>query len=114
MIYPLASLDINLRVRLVDAYGDGTVWASIEDGQGRTTRICIDGRKSSVTRNRLFERAKHPSDPDCVIVELVAPEEGLVVALISEWLDSNDGLEGLTERGRVIVREALLRLGDVP
>jgi hypothetical protein len=36
-IYALASLGPDLRVKLVDAYGDGTVSAAIEDGQGLST-----------------------------------------------------------------------------
>jgi hypothetical protein len=112
MRLPVLSLVGSLRVALVDAYGDGTVWFTIEDSGGRRATLCIDGREGSSTRHRLFDLARHPGKPGAVLLELGGPEEGLVVPLVSRWLDSAGPRElGLTEFGWEIVRDALLRLG---
>jgi hypothetical protein len=111
----IASLGRDACVHLMDAYGDGTVWASIKDGQGRFTQVCIDGRRGSPTRHRLFEQARHPRKQGAVLIELGAAEEGIIVPLLSHWLDSSGPREfGLTERGKEIIQEALLRLGEPP
>ena len=48
-----------------------------------------------------------------VLIELGEPQEGLVISLVSQWLDSAAAAD-LTEYGKEIVQEALLRFGDVP
>ena len=48
-----------------------------------------------------------------VLVELGEPEEGIVVSLLSHWLDSaGPKAQGLSEYGWEMARDALLRLGD--
>jgi hypothetical protein len=109
----IASLENDARVKLVDAYGDGTIWASIEDGQGHCATVCIDGRRGSPTRHRLFELARHPRQQGAVLIDFGAPEEGFVVPLLSRWLDSREPREvGLTEYGKEFIQAALLRLGE--
>jgi hypothetical protein len=111
----VACLGNDVRVTLMDAYGDGTVWAALEDGQGRYTQVCIDGRRGSPTRHRLFEQARHPRQQSAVLVELGAPEEGVIVPLLSRWLDSGEARQlGLTEAGKEIIQAGLLRLGEPP
>lgn len=112
MLVPIASLNFKRQITLVDAYGDGTVWATIQDSEGRASVFCIDGRKSSPTRSRLFDGGRHPKKPGCVLVELGSQEEGIAVSLLSQWLDSPEAFTWLTERGREIVIGSLLRLGD--
>jgi len=112
---PIASLDTSIELKLLDGYGDGTVWARIEDGQRRGTTVCIDGRKGSPTRYRLFENARHPRATGATLIELGSREEGLVVSLISQWLESDDSLDvELTPFGIEMVQEALLHLGEPP
>jgi hypothetical protein len=99
----------------MDAYGDGTIWAWIKDGQGCCTEVCIDGRRGSPTRHRLFEHARHPRKAGAILIDLGAPEEGIIVPLLSRWLDSGEPQKlGLTERGKEIIQEGLLRLGEAP
>jgi hypothetical protein len=113
MLSSVSALGDDARVVLVDGYGDGTFWASFEDSEGRWATVCIDGRKGSPTRNRLFDRARHPRKPEAVLIELGAPEEGIVVPLISRWLDSDGPRNlGLREEGKEFVQAALLRLGE--
>lgn len=110
----VASLGHDARVILMDAYGDGTIWAALEDGQGRYTQVCIDGRRGSPTRHRLFEQARHPRKQSAVLIELGAPEEGVIVPLLSRWLDSGEARKFLTEAGKEIIQAGLLCLGESP
>jgi hypothetical protein len=112
MHHSISSLGGNLRVAFVDAYGDGTIHAWLKDEYGRGTEVCIDGRKNSPTRYRLFEQARHPNKRGAVLIELGAVEEGIVVPLISHWLDSDEARKEFTPEGCEIVRDVLLRLGD--
>jgi hypothetical protein len=110
----VASLGNDVRVALMDAYGDGTVWAALKDGQGRYTQVCIDGRRGSPTRHRLFDQGRHPRQQSAVLLELGAPE-GVIVPLLSRWLDSDEARKlGLTEAGKEILQAGLLRLGEPP
>src|SRR5258707_14969107 len=112
MLYPVPFLGKNLQVELVDSYTDGTVWAAITDCEGRRTSICIDGRENSPTRHRLFEKARHPRKDGAVLVELGAREEGIVIPLLSPWLDSVEARERLTEWGIEVVERAPLNIGE--
>jgi hypothetical protein len=112
MQHLITALGADLRVSLVDAYSDGTVWARLEDGGGRKAVACIDGRAGRPTQYRLFQGARHPNKPEAVLIELGAVEEGIVVPLISRWLDSDESRKELTSYGREIVQDTLLRLGD--
>jgi hypothetical protein len=112
MHHSISSLGSNLRVTFVDGYLDGTIHAWLEDEHGRGTVVCMDGRKNSPTRYRLFEQARHPGHQGAVLIELGAVEEGIVVPLISRWLDSDVGRKWFTPGGFEIVREVLLKLGD--
>ncbi len=112
MQHPISSLEGKLRVAFVDAYRDGTVHAWLEDEHGRGTEVCIDGRKNSPTRYRLFEQARHPSKPGAVLIDLGAVEEGIVIPLMSRWVDSDEARKWFTPYAFELVRETLLRLGD--
>lgn len=113
MLSPVSSLSGSIRIVLVDAYGDGTVWFAFEDSNGRRARACIDGRARSHTRNRLFDGVSHPNDSNATLLELGGSEESIVVPLVSQWLDSGPPQTlGLTEYGWEQIRDALVRLGD--
>ena len=107
----LSSLGEVPHVAWVDG-SDGIVWFEIDDAEGRTAVVCIDGRESSPTRYRLFERARHPAKPDAALLDLGSWEEGFVVPLLSCWLDSAEARRWL--RPEIIDRLVgyLLRLGD--
>jgi hypothetical protein len=115
MLLPLAALGKGLRVEWIDFYGDYTMHACIADEAGHRTAICIDGRKNSPTCYRLFQQARHPNKPEAILVELGAPEEGIVIPLLSGYLDSHGPrASGLTEYGWELARETLLRYGEPP
>src|SRR5258707_339884 len=88
MLYPLSSLGHELFVEWADGWGDGTIMAAITDKEGRKTHVCIDGRKNSPTRYRLFEQGRHPNYQGAVLVELGSAEEATLVPLLSRWCDS--------------------------
>jgi hypothetical protein len=112
-LVPVSLLGDSPRVAIADAYGDGTVWFAIDGSEDTFARVCIDGRQDSPTRHRLFDQAKHPRKPGAVLLDLGAPEEGIVVPLVSRWLDSAEPRKlGLTEYGWELIRDALLRLGE--
>jgi len=113
MQLPLTTLGKRLLVEWLDFYGDGTLHACISDEAGQRTAICIDGRKNSPTRYRLFQQARHPNKPGAVLVELGAPEEGIVIPLLSRYLDSHGPkASGLTEYGWELAWETLLHYGE--
>lgn len=113
MLIPVLSLGRNLRVEWVDFYDDGTMTASIADDSGQRTHVCFDGRASSPTRHRLFQQARHPRQEGAALVELGDPEEGIVVSLVSRWLDSEKPkAQGLAEWGWELARDTLLHLGE--
>jgi len=113
MLSAIKSLNESVTVQGGDAYGDGTVWFSIQDSTGRVAHVCIDGREGSETRFRLFDRARHPKAADAVLIDLGAPEEGTVVSLVSTWLESGTPKElGLTEYGWDLIRGTLYRIGE--
>ena len=113
MLTSIAALAEPIRVVLADAYGDGVVWFALKGACGCAARVCIDGRKLSRSRNRLFDGAKHPNDPAAILMELGGDEEAVVVPLISRWLDSaSSRTVGLNEYGWELIRDALLRLGE--
>src|SRR5262245_46906718 len=108
-------LDLNATARVVwmDCYSTNVFWADFEDAQGRRALVCIDLRKDSPTRNRLFDKAMHPSEPGATLVELGGEEEAVVIPLISRWLDSDEPRKmGIREQGVELIKEAFLQLGD--
>ncbi len=110
---PVTALGKGLRIEWIDFYGDHTMYACISDEAGQRTEICIDGRMNSPTRYRLFQQARHPNVPGAALVELGAPEEGIVIPLLSEYLDSGGPKAlGLTEYGWELAKETLLRFGE--
>ena len=112
-LVPVSLLGDSPRVAIADAYGDGTVWFAIDGSEDTFALVCLDGRQDSPTRHRLFDQAKHPRKPGAVLLDLGAPEEGIVVPLVSRWLDSAEPRKlGLTEYGWQLIRNALLRLGE--
>lgn len=109
---PISSLKGKLRLEFMDAYGDGTVHGRIEDEAGQKVEICIDGREGSPTRHRLFQKARHPRQTGAELIDLGADEEGIVIPLMSQWIDSDEARRELTQFGLDLVRERLARLGD--
>jgi hypothetical protein len=118
MYLPVTALGRRLRVEWVDFYGSPAkgslvMHACISDESGHRTAICIDRRKNSPTRYRLFQQARHPSRPEAVLVELGAPEEGIVIPLLSDFVDSGESKAlGLTEYGWELAKETLLHFGE--
>ena len=113
MQIPITSLGKGLRVEWVDFYGDLTMHACLSDAAGQRTAVCIDGRSNSPTCYRLFQQAQQPRQPGATLVELGAPEEGIVVPLLSKYLDSGGPKAlNLTEYGWELARETLLHLGE--
>ena len=113
MQLPVAALGKGLRVEWVDFCGDHTMHACISDETGQRAQVGIDGRTNSPTRNRLFQQARHPNQPGAALVELGAPEEGIVIPLLSKYLDSGGPKAlGLTEYGWDLARETLLHFGE--
>jgi hypothetical protein len=113
MQLPITALGKGLRVEWIDFYGDLTMHACISDEAGLRTAICIDGRKNSPTRYRLFQQARHPNKPQAVLLELGALEEGLVIPLLSNYLDSGGpNALGLTEYGWELAKETLLHFAE--
>jgi hypothetical protein len=117
MLIPVSALGKGMRVEWIDFYGHTLhaciLHAWISDAAGKRTAVCIDGRENSPTRNRLFQQARHPKKPGAVLVELGAPEEGVVIPLLSKYLDSGGPKAlGLTEYGWELAREILLRFGE--
>jgi hypothetical protein len=113
MLRPVTALGNRLHVEWVDFYGDFTMHACIADDAGQRTQVCIDGRATSPTRYRLFQQARHPNQPGAALVELGALEEGIVIPLLSNYLDSGGPKAlNLTEYGWELARETLLRFGE--
>jgi hypothetical protein len=113
MELPLSALGKRLRVEWIDFYGDHTMHARISDEAGQQTEVCIDGRKNSRTRFRLFQQGRHPNKQGATLVELGAPEEGIVIPLLSKYIDSGGPKSlGLSEYGWELAKETLLRFGE--
>lgn len=111
-ITSLSTLGEPFVVAIADAYGDGVVWFAIDGADDRFALVYIDGRADSPTRNRLFDGAKHPKRGG-QIIDLGAREEGIVISLVSKWLDSAEPRElGLTDFGWELIRDSLLRYGE--
>ena len=109
-LFPISALSGSIRV---DVYGVGTVWFALEDSQECRAHVCIDGRKTSLTRNRLFDGARHSNDSAALLLDLGEHEEGLVVPIISQWLDSGTPRAlGLNEYGWELIRDAVVRIGE--
>ena len=109
----ILDLDDTARVVWVDSYSTKVFWVDFEDSLGRRATVCIDLRKDSPTRNRLFEKAMHPTKPGAILVELGGEEEGIAIPLISRWLDSDEPRKlGIREEGVELVKNAFLRLGE--
>lgn len=110
---PVTALGNGLKVEWLDFYGDHTMHACLSDEAGQRMEICIDGRKHSPTRYRLFQQARHPNQAGAALVQLGAPEEGIVIPLLSKYLDSS-GPKALclTEYGWELARETLLHYGE--
>lgn len=109
---PVTALGEGLRVLWIDFYGDFTLHACLSDDAEQRTEICIDGRKDSPTRYRLFQQGRHPNEPGVLLVELGAPEEGIVITLLSRHLSHGPKASGLTEYGWELALETLLHYGD--
>lgn len=112
MRHSISSLGGDLRISYVDAYSHGVIHAMLEDESGRKISVCIDGREGSPTRYRLFEGARHPRLPEAVLIELGAVEEGIVIPLLSRWLDTDEARKEFTSYGYEMIQAILIRLGD--
>ena len=106
------ALDESARVALVDSYSN-VHWAMFKDAQGQIAHVCIDRRDGSATKNRLFDKARHPDKPGATLLELGSEEEGIAISLLSRWFDSDEPRKmGIGDLGLEIVRDAFLRLGE--
>jgi hypothetical protein len=114
MLIPVSELGPSPRIIMVDRYGDGTIWWLMEDERQARAVVCLDGCVGSPTQYRLLDGTRHPKHPGGKTLELGCPEEGLAVPLLSRWLDSQIPKDVASEYSIEVVREALLRLGDVP
>jgi hypothetical protein len=115
MKVPVTALGKGLRVELVDFYGNNIMWACIADEGGQSASICIDARNNSSTRNRLFQQARHPNKPGAKLIELGSVEEGIVIPLLSHYIDLHGPkAEGPGEYFRELAREVLLHYGEPP
>jgi hypothetical protein len=118
MVASVLLLRDDLRIQLIDCYGTyangHVIWASLADGGGSQCLICFDNRPESPTCHRLFCGARHPNNPAAELLELGCEEEGVIVPLLSRWLDSQEPWESgaypllLKE----LLQEALLRVGE--
>ena len=110
---PVLDLDPAAEVVWVDSYSAKVFWARLTDPDGRCAFVCLDLRPESPTRGRLFENARHPTNPDAVLLELGCEAEGFAVSRISRWLDSDaPQTEGFRDEGLDLIRRAFLRLGE--
>src|SRR5262245_18420439 len=113
MLLPVRALGNRLRVERVDCYGDHTMHACISDEAGQRTHVCIDGRVNSPTPSRVFQQARHPSNPRAVLIEAGAEADGIVIPLLSLYLDSHGPkASGLTGYVWELALETLLRYGE--
>jgi hypothetical protein len=120
MFSPISSLGREVNVEWLDSYSDGTIMAALVDSKGHKTHVCIDGRRNSPTRYRLFEQARHPNQEGAILVELGSAEEGFLVSLLSRYCDSlykpwNPGTDAPREESQMLkqlLKETLLRLGE--
>ena len=108
----ISDLHMSLRVTLAGGYEDGTVWFTVADALDRYGTVCVDGRIDCPTRWRLFDGARHPKDEHAILVKLGCPLEGIVVPLLSHWLDTPEPRTFLTEFGCKMLKDALVRLGE--
>jgi hypothetical protein len=83
------------------------------DNQDRGVEVCIDLRQDSPTRNRLFEGGRHPRKSGATLIELGSEQEGIIIPLLSRYLDSDEARKQLTEYGFELFQDALIRYGDV-
>jgi hypothetical protein len=113
----MLELEGELEVWIVDCYSflgpDTVFWASVRDEQDRASHVCIDRREGSSTRDRLFEGGRHPAKDNVRLIELGAPEEGIIVPLLSRWCDEY-AMQGGLHRELFVeeLRNALMRIGD--
>jgi hypothetical protein len=120
MLSPISSLSREVNVEWLDGYSDGTIMAALADSQGHKTHVCIDGRRNSSTRYRLFEQARHPNQEGAILIELGSAEEGFLVPLLSRYCDSrykpwNPGTDAPREETQMLkqlLKDTLLRLGE--
>jgi hypothetical protein len=112
MLTPIGSLD-SPAVTIADAYGNASVWFAFRGSNESYSLVCIDCRPNSPTKYRMFDQTKYPGKPEGVLIELGSDEEGLVISLVSEWLDSTSPNElGMNDFGWKLFREALIRHGE--
>ena len=110
---PILALDRTACVTLADCYSPSVFWAQFEDATGRRAVVCLDCRPGSPTQNRIFDQARHPNKQGAVLIELGAEAEGIAVALLSRFLDSESPTQmGLSDEFVELFQPALLHLGD--
>src|SRR6516164_9128544 len=112
MQVPISALGRAPRAGWVDCCADGTIWFELDDAAGQYAVVCIDSREWSSTRHRLFEGARHPGRPGAVLLELGSLEEGVVVPVLSTWLDSDKTRKQIRPEAIERIIHDLLRLGD--
>lgn len=116
----ILELDDTAQVTSMDGYGgisqestQTVFWVNVQDAKGKQTQVCLDLREGSQTRGRLFEKARHPSKSGAILLELGSDEEGIVIPLISHWLDSDQPKKGgLRDEFTELAKKAFARLGE--
>lgn len=93
VLRPFSSLLKDRALLIVDWYGhggfgNGVLWAAVEDSFGSRAHVCIDNCGDSATRGRIFDGARHPTMPLASLVELGDQAEGDIVSMLSEWCDN--------------------------
>jgi hypothetical protein len=112
-LHSVLELDHTIQCTWVDNYSQNVFWATFQDSTGRGTHVCLDLRNDSATQSRLFEKARYPTMPEAVLLELGGEEEGIVIPLISRWLDSEEPHRvGFRAEGLDILIKGFLRVGE--
>jgi hypothetical protein len=69
----------------------GTLGIRLTDGRGMNLLFCIDGRRGSDTRSRVFLGTRHPEDyGGGELVPKGDPREREVIIIIKQWLDAHN------------------------
>jgi hypothetical protein len=99
----IVSLGPEATVAYADRYSDpdGVIFVILSDGV-HTTHVSLDGRRTTSTRDHLFDRARHPNKEWAIHVEPNSQEEAKVMSILRRWLGGESSSPGLAfQRGIV-------------
>ncbi len=114
----VTSLGPEATVVLVESYSgaDGVIWVVLSDGV-HTTHVSLDGRRTTPTRDHLYDRARHPNKGWAIHIEPRSEEEAKVMSILRRWLEvesstpSEGGKRDLVE---ALVNRVARRMGSNP